>query len=60
MLKSVMLRMKKSLICLLIGEKEAENGGASIRLRTGKQMNGLSTDEAVKFVLDKIDSKEDI
>ena len=42
----------------IIGEKEAENGGASIRLRTGKQMNGLSTDEAVKFVLDKIRSKE--
>ena len=42
----------------IIGEKEAENGGASIRLRTGKQMNGLLSDEAVKFVLDKIKSKE--
>ena len=42
----------------IIGEQEAEKGGASIRLRTGKQMNGLSTDEAVKFVLDKINSKE--
>ncbi len=42
----------------IIGEKEVENGGASIRLRTGKQMNGLSSDEAVKFVLDKIKSKE--
>ena len=44
----------------IIGEKEAENGGASIRLRTGKQMNGLSADEALKFVLDKISSKEEI
>lgn len=42
----------------IIGEQEAEKGGASIRLRTGKQMNGLSADEAVKFVLDKINSKE--
>ena len=42
----------------IIGEKEADEGGASIRLRTGKQMNGLSSDEAVKFVLDKINSKE--
>ncbi len=42
----------------IIGEKEAEEGGASIRLRTGKQMNGLTTDEAVKFVLDKISLKE--
>ena len=42
----------------IIGENEAANGGASIRLRTGKQMNGLTSDEAVKFVLDKISSKE--
>ncbi len=42
----------------VIGEKEAESESASIRLRTGKQMNGLSLDEALKFVLDKIESKD--
>ena len=33
---------------------------ASIRLRTGQQMNGLALDEAIKFVLDKIAAKAEI
>ena len=44
----------------IIGDKEAAEGKASIRLRTGPQMNGLALDEAVKFVLDKIAAKAEI
>ena len=44
----------------IIGDKEAAEGKASIRLRTGQQMNGLALDEAVKFVLDKIAAKAEI
>ncbi len=44
----------------IIGENEANEGKASIRLRTGKQMNGLTLEESVNFVLDKIEKKEEI
>ena len=44
----------------IIGDKEAAEGKASIRLRTGQQMNGLALDEAIKFVLDKIAAKAEI
>lgn len=44
----------------IIGESEAAEGKASIRLRTGKQMNGLTLEESVNFVLDKIAKKEEI
>jgi len=44
----------------IVGDKEAAEGKASIRLRTGSQMNGLSLDEAIKFVTDKVADKEEI
>ncbi|MCQ2604835.1 MAG: threonine--tRNA ligase [Spirochaetia bacterium] len=44
----------------IIGDKEAAEGGASIRLRTGKQMNGLTLDQAISFVQEKIANKEEI
>ena len=43
---------------IVCGEKEAENNSVSIRLRTGEQMNGLSLEEAISFIENKISKKE--
>jgi threonyl-tRNA synthetase len=43
---------------IICGEKEAESNSVSIRLRSGKQMNGLTLDEAIDFIGQKISAKE--
>ena len=43
---------------IVLGEKEAESEAVSIRLRTGKQTNGLPLAEGISFILDKIEKKE--
>ena len=45
---------------LIVGQKEAENGGVSIRTRSGEQMNGLSFDDLTKFLWEKIETKAEI
>ncbi|MBI9103803.1 MAG: threonine--tRNA ligase [Spirochaetales bacterium] len=45
---------------IVIGEKEAEAGAISIRLRTGKQTNGIPLDEGIAFIKDKIEKKEEL
>lgn len=42
----------------ICGEKEAAENKVSIRLRTGNQMNGLSLEEAIAFIEEKIALKE--
>jgi len=42
----------------VVGEKEKESGGVSIRLRTGEQQNGIVLDDAITMVLNKITDKE--
>jgi len=44
----------------IVGEKEMEAGGVSLRLRTGKQTNGLGFDEVVAMMNQKIADKEDL
>ena len=43
---------------IILGEKEKEENAFSIRLRTGRQMNGLPFKEGIGFILDKIKKKE--
>ncbi len=43
---------------IIIGEKEKEQRAVSVRLRTGKQINGMPVNEGIDFILDKIESKE--
>lgn len=43
---------------VVVGAKEAESDVVSVRLLNGNQMNGLSTDEFIKQVLAKVESKE--
>jgi len=45
---------------IVIGEKEAEAGAISIRLRTGKQTNGIPLDEGIAFIKEKIEKKEEL
>ena len=44
----------------IVGEKEMEAGGVSLRLRTGKQTNGLSRQEVMDFMAQKVADKEDL
>lgn len=45
---------------VIIGEREAENDQVSVRLRTGKQENGLSTQVFIDQVRAKVQSKEQL
>ena len=49
---------KKVPYMFIIGEREVETGGISIRTRTNEQINGLGLEEALEFVKLKINSKE--
>jgi threonyl-tRNA synthetase len=42
---------------LVVGEKEAASGTVSIRLRDGKQMPPMQTDEFADYVQKKIDER---
>ncbi len=42
---------------LIVGEKEAETGTVSLRLRTGDQINGIEADKFIEDTLQKIDNK---
>jgi threonyl-tRNA synthetase len=43
---------------VVLGAKEQEEDKVSIRTRSGEQINGLSLDEAIKLIQDKIAAKE--
>ncbi|MFW6368928.1 MAG: threonine--tRNA ligase, partial [Spirochaetota bacterium] len=45
---------------LVVGEKEQEAGGVSIRSRKNDRMNGLDMQEAVDFIRRKIDEKAEL
>ncbi|ADY14694.1 threonine--tRNA ligase [Sphaerochaeta globosa] len=45
---------------VIIGEREAQNDQVSVRLRTGKQENGLSTQAFIEMVKQKVESKEQL
>lgn len=45
---------------VILGEREMEANGASVRLRTGKQHNQLSLEELGEMILQKIGSKESV
>ena len=42
---------------VVLGAKEQEEGKVSLRTRSGEQINGLSLDEAIKLIQEKIDTK---
>ena len=44
----------------IIGEREAQNDQVSVRLRSGKQENGLSTQSFIDMVKQKVESKEQL
>ncbi len=43
---------------LIIGEKEQETSSVSLRLRTGKQTNGMTLDEFISLYKEKLETKE--
>ncbi len=45
---------------LVLGEKEAEGNGVSVRYRTGKQEGVIALDEYVATLIQKIESHEDL
>ncbi|MFP4643600.1 MAG: threonine--tRNA ligase [Spirochaetales bacterium] len=45
---------------LIVGEKEQEAGGVSIRSRKNDRMNGLGVQEALEFIRGKIDDKAEL
>lgn len=45
---------------VIIGDREAQNDQVSVRLRTGKQENGLSTQAFIDMVKQKVESKEQL
>ena len=45
---------------LILGEKEEAEDAVSLRLRSGKQANGMSFEDFKKMLGEKIDNKEDI
>jgi threonyl-tRNA synthetase len=50
--------MQKVPYMLVIGDKEAEGGTVSVRLRTGQETKGMVFEEFLKNVLDKIKNKD--
>jgi threonyl-tRNA synthetase len=42
---------------LVVGQREADEGTASIRLRDGRQLPAMKIDEFAAYVLQKIESK---
>ena len=44
----------------IVGEKEQEAGTLSLRLRTGKQTNGLPRQEVLEFMAGKVADKEEL
>ncbi len=51
-------QLQKIPYMLIIGDREAESGLSSCRLRNGKQLNGMSSEEFIQFIKRKIDEKE--
>ena len=45
---------------VIIGDREAQNDQVSVRLRTGKQENGLSTQAFIDMVKQKVENKEQL
>ncbi|NBK24764.1 MAG: threonine--tRNA ligase, partial [Spirochaetia bacterium] len=45
---------------VIIGEREAENDQVSVRYRSGKQENGLSTQAFIDLVKAKVESKQQL
>ena len=45
---------------VIIGDREAQNYQVSVRLRTGKQENGLSTQAFIDMVKQKVENKEQL
>ena len=43
---------------LILGEKEQSGSAVSIRPRQGSQINGISLEECIQFIQEKIESKE--
>ena len=43
---------------LILGDKEQQEGKVSIRPRQGEQVHGLSIDECVSFIIEKVEKKE--
>jgi len=42
---------------LVVGQREAEEGTVSIRLRDGRQLPAMQTADFVKYVIEKIESR---
>jgi threonyl-tRNA synthetase len=45
---------------VIIGEREMENDQVSVRLRSGKQENGLATQAFIDMVREKVENKEQL
>ncbi len=50
-------QMMKVPFMIVVGDKEAENGSVSVRLRDGQQINGLKVDKLLEMVLKQIQDR---
>ena len=50
-------QMNKTPYMVILGDKEIESGGVSIRLRTGENLQSISVEDFINTIKDKIDKR---